>query len=149
MNPYSPGGRENNRGLYGAIPRISIFVIIIAVAISLLWVRPAAVGINGSSNAGNSLTVMILWFLILAIAIGTVLFSWKMRGPDHLWKTVVRTMLAGSVIAILGAAAAFISGDKFDAIRAAIISMVLIIINYSRRRTSEQGGAINLRGMNE
>ncbi len=145
MNPYSPGGRENNRGLYGAIPRISIFVIIIAVAVSCLWVRPAAAG----GNSGGALTVMIFWFVILAIAIGTVLFSWKMRGLDHLWKTVVRTMLAGSVIAILGSAAAFIGGDKFDAIRAAIISLVLIIINYSRRRISDQGGAINLRGMNE
>jgi uncharacterized protein YacL len=142
VNPLSPGGRENNRGLYGAIPRISIFVIIAAVIVSWIGTGPAAA-------AGSPLLIMILWFVILAIAIGTVLLSWKMRGLDHLMKTAVRTALAGSIIAVLGLAAAFISGDKFDAIRAAIISTVLMIINYSRRRNWERDGVMNLRGMNE
>jgi hypothetical protein len=121
VNPLPPVGRENNMSLYGVLSCISIFVIIAGVVVSAIWVRP---------TSGNAFLVMILWFAALGVAIIVSLISWIKYSA----KTVLITMTAAIVITALGTIAAFLSGDKFDAIRAAIIAVVLVIMNYPRRK---------------
>lgn len=111
------------------VSRISIFVIIACIVISCIWVKPAAA-------AGNGFWVMLLWFLILAVAIGTSMMAFPSgpKGKSRSGKIVPVTMIIGIAIAIMGLAAAFLSGDKFDTVRAGIISLVPVLLSYPRRR---------------
>jgi hypothetical protein len=43
-------------------------------------------------------------------------------------------MMAGIAIAVMGLAAAFLSGDRFDTVRAGIISLAPVLLSYPRRR---------------
>ncbi len=83
---------------------------------------------------------MTLWFVILVIAVGASLLTWRsspVRGPrdhsNHLQVSTVTMMAAATLIVILGFVTALLSGDKFDTIRAGAAAMVLIIMNYPRR----------------
>ena len=79
----------------------------------------------------------MLWFLIVAIAAGTLLLMG--RAPyraNYLQKSSVSMMVMtamATIVVILGTVTAFLSGDKFDAVRAALISGILIIMGYRRR----------------
>lgn len=113
---------------------MSVLILICAVVLSWLLVTPGKMD-------GSGFLIMVLWFLILAAALGASLLMWRsspVRGPrDHSNYQQVNTvtmMTAAALIVILGVVAAFLSGDKFDALRAAAISGVLIIMNYPRRR---------------
>ena len=107
------------------VSRISIFVIIACIVISCIWVRPAA--------AGSGFWVMLLWFLILAVAIGTSMMAFA-GGTSRSGKIAAITMMAGIAIAVMGLAAAFLSGDRFDTVRAGIISLAPVLLSYPRRR---------------
>jgi ABC-type transporter Mla maintaining outer membrane lipid asymmetry permease subunit MlaE len=103
------------------------------VVLSWFLVKPA------KAESGGFLT-MALWFLILAVAVGASLLTWRsspVRGPrdhsNHQQVSAVSMMIAATLIVVLGVVIAFLSGDKFDTIRAAAISGVLIIMNYPRR----------------
>ena len=97
-------------------------IILCAVVLSWTLVKPAGDG-------GNGLWVMLLWFLIIAIAAGALLFWGTARRLN-------RAALKGVavLVVILGTLTAFLSGDKFDAVRAAMVSIVLMVMSYGRHK---------------
>jgi len=128
---YNGRGIESG-GLARLVSRASVFILICAVVLSWLLINPARVESGGS-------VVMVLWFIIMAITLGALLLMWRApaRGSrDHLNNlagNIVTIMIAAALIVILGMVIALFSGDKFDTLRAAAVSGVLIIMNYPRR----------------
>jgi peptidoglycan/LPS O-acetylase OafA/YrhL len=133
VNPLIQTGRgSEGSGLSRLVSRVSIVVVIGAVILSWLLVKPGK-----TDNSG--FWIMGLWFVILAIALGVLLMVWRSpaRGSrdylNNLPGNTVTIMLLAVLIVILGMVTAFLSGDKFDTIRAAALSGVLMIVNYPRR----------------
>jgi hypothetical protein len=133
LNPAPYSGREiDNRGIHRWIALVSLVLTVGALLTAWILVRPQPAGANG-------LWVMIIWMAAILIAVvGIFLGFWispeRGRYINYLQRNVAVIMLTSVLIMALGTAAAFLSGDKFDAVRAAAISFALIAISYPRQR---------------
>lgn len=126
MNPLLSNERENTGGWF-SLRGISTVVTVALVVFALAVVRPQAASENG-------LVIMVSWYLILIAAIALVLWIWKT--PQNTGKQRSRTTvlsIAAVVVTTAGVVIAFLSGDKFDALRAGMISMVLLIFSRPGR----------------
>ena len=125
MNPLHQTEREVNvGGLTRLISWLGILTIICAVALSWLLVRPT--GIDG-------LWVMVSWAVIVAIAVMAMIFWGSGKRVNHLALRVFAIF-----VVILGTVTAFLSGDKFDALRAVTISLIMFIMSYRRPERTEK-----------
>lgn len=110
----------------------------------LVWLIPVR-----PENSLDPQTRMTLWVSALFLALGTfilrrMLYRWErlkdialLKGIPGVLKTLQITAVLLAVMAffvtIVGFVITFLNGDKFEMIRALIISLVVFIINFPRR----------------
>ena len=132
VNPLQQTERETNSGGASRVMlRLSVLITVCAVVFSWFFIRPPA----GIDSGINGFWIMILWLAIVIMGAAALLFFGRAsyRGIK-IEKSAAVLGGAAAAIAILGTVTAFLSGDKFDAVRAAMVSIILIIMGYSRRR---------------
>lgn len=132
MNPLHQTEREVNvSGLTRLISWLGILTIILAVVLSWLLIRPAVkpAGIDG-------LWIMISWAVIVVIAVLAMIFWGMANRVNHLALRVFAIF-----VVILGTVTAFLSGDKFDVLRAVAISLIMFIISYRPREKGREKAA--------
>lgn len=134
--------------------RATVFII---AAQFLLIVILIAFSFLITPNAGNGIsteTLRTLWVVVIFIAVGTFLlrrmfFRWDrlrdtalLKGVKGLLRTlqsnaIILTALA-ETIAIIGFVVAILSGEKFDTLRAGIVAVILLAINFPRKSVWEK-----------
>lgn len=120
-----------------------------AVALALLLLALAFVfSVNARPVLQNASSVAVLWAVVLASGLGAIFFRRvqfssrriahlaAMGGPERVLQTLERTTvlvaaLAGA-IALAGFAIVVITGEPFDMLRAAFISVFVALSNYPR-----------------
>jgi hypothetical protein len=123
--------------------------ISIEIAVLILVVSLAIVGWLLRLGTMSSMDLTPVWILILFIAAGSFvlrrsLLRWErlrdrklLHGTSGLLNTLQNNTLLLAVIALLiaaaGFAAAIVSGDKFDMLRAAAVAIILLVVNFPRR----------------
>jgi hypothetical protein len=118
VNPLQQTERETTTG--GASQALVwISILLLPCVIVLAWL------LAGPPAESYGLPVMILWILVIIAAVAALVL--------RRWVSYDLIYPAAAFIIIAGTVAAFLSGDKFDAIRAAIVSVVLIALGYQRR----------------
>jgi divalent metal cation (Fe/Co/Zn/Cd) transporter len=101
------------------------------------------------SPAGADVDLTAVWVLILFVAAGSFVFRRALTRWDRLrdrkllrgnsgvlkalqWNTVALSLLA-LFIAFAGLAAVLFGGDRVDMLRAAVVAMIVLAINFPRR----------------
>ena len=130
--------------------RTTAIVVIIQIVVVLTLVFVAWCGIfKVETNPANT-DFTTIWVAVLFIAIGSFVlrrtfFNWErlkniavLKGVPGILKTLQRNsvllgMMAFSVGAI-GFVIAILSGNSFDMVRAAVISLVVFLINFPRKK---------------
>ena len=123
-----------------------VFGLMISALIlfGLVWLIPVR-----PENSLDPQTRMTLWVSALFLALGTfilrrMLYRWErlkdislLKGIPGVLKTLQITAVLLAVMAffvtVIGFVITFLNGDKFEMIRALIISLVVFIINFPRR----------------
>lgn len=135
--------------------RTAAFLIFAQIATLLLFVALAFVLAkpeNGRIISDN--TRWTLWVGALFVALGTfilrrMLYRWDrlrditlLKGISGLIKTLtVNSILLAAmaeIVAVIGFLIAILTGDAFEMIRAAVISLVVFIINFPRKSIWEK-----------
>lgn len=109
---------------------------------------------TGAENTISDETLRTLWIVIVFIAVGTfvlrrMFFRWDRLRDIALSKGVrglLRTLQANAIIlavlaetiAVVGFIISFLSGDWFDILRAGIVALILLAINYPRKSVWEK-----------
>ena len=124
------------------------FLLIVALIVVSFFITPNAVG--GISTE----TLRTLWVVIIFIAVGTFLlrrtfFRWDrlrdialLKGVKGLLRTlqsnaIILTALAETIV-VIGFVISFLSGEKFDTLRAGIVAVILLAINFPRKPVWEK-----------
>ena len=130
-------------------------VIIFAAQILLAFVL-TLVALFITPSAENSLsteTLRTLWIVIIFIAVGTTVLrrfflSWErlrdialLKGIQGLLRTlqtnaIILSVLTESVV-IVGFLVTFLSGDKYEILRAGLVALILFAINFPRKKVWE------------
>ena len=136
MNPLRQTGREIDRG---GVSRFFLFagILLALCSVVLSWLL---IG-QGVENSG--LLTMILWMLIVVIAVVTLLLSGRSAFDVNPGLIATGSLL----VIVLGTVTAFISGDKFDTVRAALLFLIMAVLLYRRRAAT--AASQNLRGLDE
>jgi intracellular septation protein A len=125
VNPLHQTEREVNvGGLTRLISWLTLLTMICAVVLSWLLVRPS--GIDG-------VWILASWGLIVAAAV-LALILWGSAGRVNNLALRVFAML----VIVLGTVTAFLSGDKFDTLRAVAVSIIMIVMSYRGRNRAAQ-----------
>ncbi|HEV7642899.1 MAG TPA: hypothetical protein VGO50_03070 [Pyrinomonadaceae bacterium] len=124
MNPLHQTEREVNvGGLTRLISWLGILTIICAVVLSWLLLGPTV-----KPTRIDGLWIMVSWAVIVAIAVLAMILWGSAGRVNHLALRVFAIL-----VIVLGTVTAFLSGDKFDALRAVTISLIMFIMSYRRR----------------
>jgi hypothetical protein len=129
--------------------RTAAFVVLAQIIFTLLLIPVAWFMAVNVENAISPKSVNTLWVAILFIALGTfvlrrMLFRWDrlrdvvlLKGIDGVLATLqTNAIILGAmaeIIAILGFLIAAMGGMKFDMFRAAVVALVVFLINFPRR----------------
>ena len=139
-----PSLAEELNSRYKTAISIEIAVLLVVLLLAVAgWFWPV-------TETGSASDLTPLWILVLFIAAGTFvlrrsLTRWGrlrdiklMRGNSGLFRTLVNNTLFLCIIAFLVATAGFFSmmfsGDKFDMLRAAAVAIILLAVNFPRRK---------------
>lgn len=101
------------------------------------------------TGSGVNLAITILWMAILVIAIGTflmrrVLFAsaglrdaFNAKGSlgvlQSLQTKTTFMAILGGLVAVIGFTISILSGNKYDMLRAAVVALVILAMNFPRR----------------
>lgn len=145
MNEISPDTQIRLQKRY----RTTAFVVLAQIVFTLILIPVAWFLAVNVENAISPKSVSTLWVAILFIAIGTfvlrrMLFRWDrfkdialLKGVDGVLTTLqTNALILGAmaeIIAILGFLIAVMGGIKFDMFRAAVVALVVFLINFPRR----------------
>jgi len=130
--------------------RTTFFIVLFQIFVVLLLVAASWSGIfRFNSNLINQ-DFTTLWVAVLFIAIGTFIlrrmfFSWErlknislLKGVSGLLKTLQRNSVIlgffALVVAIVGFLISSFSGNTSDMFRAAVIALVVFLINFPRKK---------------
>ena len=99
-----------------------------ALVLSWLLIAPTVkpTGIDG-------LWILAAWAAIMAIAV-IAMILWASAGRVNHLALRVLAML----VIVLGTVTAFLSGDKFDTVRAVMVSAIMILMSYRGRKKTAQ-----------
>ena len=132
------------------IYRTTALIVIIQIVVVLLFVFAAWFGFFKVETDFSNADFTTVWVAVLFIAIGSFVlrrtfFNWErlkniavLKGVPGILKTLQRNsvllgMLAFSVGAI-GFVISLLSGNRFDMFRAAVISLIVFLINFPRKK---------------
>ncbi len=122
------------------------FALTIILIIASFFIQPNAENTVPKTSAE---TLRTIWIIIIFIAVGTFLLRrmflrWDrlrdialLKGVKGLLRTlqsnaIILTALA-EIIVILGFVLNILSGEKFDTLRAGIVTLILLAINFPRQ----------------
>lgn len=130
---------------------------IVVAAQILLAVVLIIVSLFISPNAENTIsgeTLRTLWIILIFIAVGTFIlrrmfFRWDrlrdialLKGIKGLLRTLQSNAIILAVLAelvvLVGFVISFLSGERFDTLRAGIVALVLLAINFPRKSVWEK-----------
>jgi hypothetical protein len=138
---------EEINSRYKTAISIEIAVLLVVLALAAAgWLLPSV------QYTGTDLTP--LWILILFIAAGSFvlrrsLTRWErlrdrklLHGTPGLLKALLNNTIILTAISLVVALAGFVatiySGDKFDMLRAAAVAIILLAVNFPRRKIWNQ-----------
>ncbi len=129
-----------------------IYTVQIITAVILTIVGYFYAGQSENTVSVNSL--MPLWILILFLAVGTfllrrVLYKWErlknltlLKGIDCLFKALQTNSIVlgalGEAIALIGFLIAAFGGVRADMVRAGIVALIVLLINFPRQSLWEK-----------
>jgi len=122
VNPLRKSERDSSSGNLSRTSLIAVvFLLLCSVAAGWILIK--------QGSQASIFPAMALWMLAILIAAASLILS--RIGP---FRTGSMTIAVGSIsVIILGLVTGFLSGDKFDTIRAAVIVLILMILNYRRQ----------------
>ena len=135
---------EELNSKYRTAVSIEIAVFFITVLLVLLaWFFPFSKGLSVSIDL-TALWVLILFIAAASFVVRRTLVRWDrlrdqklLHGTGGLLSFMVRNTLILSVFALVistaGFVASIISGDSFDALRAAAVAVIVLAANFPRR----------------
>ncbi|MDQ2745889.1 MAG: hypothetical protein M3T96_01345 [Acidobacteriota bacterium] len=120
------------------------FLLTIILIVISLFIAP------NIENPAAAETARTLWIVIIFIAVGTFLLRrmflrWDrlrdialLKGVRGLLRTlqsnaIILAVLAETIV-VIGLVIARLSGERFDRLRAGIVALILLVINFSRRQ---------------
>lgn len=134
--------------------RTTVYVVLAQIAFSLLLIPVGWFLAANVDNAVNQKSVTTLWVVILFVALATfvlrrVLFRWErlkdiavLKGTGGLLASLqINAIILGTmaqIVAILGFLIAALGGIKFDMFRAAVVALVVFLINFPRKAIWEK-----------
>jgi hypothetical protein len=143
---------ENSAGIQTELEkryRITAFVVSGQIALTIILIIAAWALAPSPENSSSSSDIMSLWVGALFIAIGTfvlrrMLFRWDrlrdivlLKGISGLLRDLQKNaILLGAMtelIALIGFVVVFLSGNRFEMLRAGAIALVVFVINFPRK----------------
>jgi len=134
--------------------KTAAFVVLAQIGFTVILIPIAWFLAVNIENAISPRSVTTLWVGILFIALGTfvlrrMLYRWDrlrdivlLKGIDGLLASLqTSTILLGAmaeIVAILGFLIAVLGGVAFDMFRAAVVALVIFLINFPRRSIWEK-----------
>ncbi len=129
--------------------RQTIIIISVQVLAAVILIAAPFFLAPNAENVAAPETLRTLWIVIIFIAVGTLLlrrmfFRWDrlrdialLKGVKGLLRTlqsnaIILTVLA-EMIVIVGFIISFLSGERFDTLRAGIVALILLAINFPRK----------------
>ena len=129
--------------------RAVIFIIAAQVLLAIILIVASLFIASGAENTVAPETLRTLWIVIVFIAVGTfalrrMFYRWDrlrditlLKGISGLLRTlqsnaIILAVLAETIV-VVGFVIAFLSGEKFDTLRAGIVALILLAINYPRK----------------
>lgn len=150
MNEILPDTRSQLEKRY----RVTAFVVIAQILFTVALIPAAWFLAVKTENAVTQTSLTSLWVAILFIALATfvlrrALFRWErlkdvvlLKGVDGLLSTLqVNAIILGAmaeIIAIFGFLIAALGGVKYDMFRAAVVALVVFLINFPRKSIWEK-----------
>lgn len=118
MNSLRETGQKNSgRTLSGMLFYLNFLLMLGAIILSWIFLKEV--------STANGLLTMCLWVVTILIASLSMVFAGS-RFP--------MIGIGSFAVLLLGLIIAFLGGDKFDTIRAAVIFIVMMILYYRRER---------------
>lgn len=134
--------------------RVTAFVVLAQIVFTVALIPIAWFLAVNTENAVTQTSLNSLWVAILFIALATfvlrrALFRWErlkdvvlLKGIDGLLATLqVNAIILGAmaeIIAIFGFLIATLGGVKYDMFRAAVVALVVFLINFPRKSIWEK-----------
>lgn len=137
--------------------RATLIIVAAQVLLTIVLIIAGLFITPNSENKGATVeaeTLRTLWIVIIFIAVGTFLlrrmyFRWDrlrdialLKGVKGLLRTlqssaIILAVLAETIV-VVGFIIAFLSGEKFDTLRAGIVALILLAINFPRKSVWEK-----------
>lgn len=130
--------------------RTTALIVTIQIVVVLLLVFAAWFGFFRVETDFSNADFTTVWVAVLFIAIGSFVlrrtfFNWErlkniaiLKGVPGILKTLQRNSvllgMMGLLIAVIGFVIAILSGSSFDMFRAAVISLIVFLINFPRKK---------------
>lgn len=121
---------------------------------SIVLIFAAMLYANAETTTADTASLMPLWVAIVFIAIATFVLRRVFSRPDRLKDAKLLKGFAGlfgalqtnaiilgalaEAIAVVGLVIAFMSGNKFDALRAGAIALIVFLANFPRKSVWEK-----------
>ncbi|MGI8787554.1 MAG: hypothetical protein ACR2HG_07335 [Pyrinomonadaceae bacterium] len=150
MEEISSGNRAELEKKYRATAIIIVSQIILAVVLTILALLIAP----NSADSISQQTLTTLWVAMIFIAIGAfvlrrMFFRWDRLNDIALLGGVLgvlRTLQINAIIlgalaeaiAIVGFVITILSGAKFETLRAAVVALIVFLINFPRKSVWEK-----------
>ena len=145
---------DENRAELEKRYRTTIFIVAAQFLFTLILIIASFFIVPNAAESVSTETLRTLWIVIIFIAVGTfflrrMFFRWDrlrdialLKGVKGLLRTlqsnaIILAALAETIL-IAGLVIAFLSGEKFDTLRAGIVALILLAINFPRKSVWEK-----------
>lgn len=129
--------------------RLTAIIVSAQIALTIVLIAAAWFFVADSKTSVSQQTLTTLWIAIIFVAIGAfvlrrMFFRWDrlknvtlLKGISGLLATLQNTAIIlgclAEAIAVIGFVIAFLSGEKFEMLRAGIAALIVFLINFPRK----------------